>query len=607
MKNYILVMTFVAIFFSCVETPKDGKDSEDNSENEINSEENQSEASTEDLEDAFEQLGGLLNMGNENGAGNENDKLPEVEALEKLLQMSGMENQGTAEAFQELLTKDMSSSDLFSTEAIIALLEESGFSQIEMEKLITNPDSLKILIQEANKNGKLEPWEKETYVNKGKLSKEQLGSKNTPTGVSLEEAVLLVQAESGPEATMAKLKKIDSLTGTNIMQKMNLNQAGLVLTDVERKNEPKASKNETEKIKKMKLLSSQLHSEEEALELFEKLEKTERDIASGTLQASKRYQSAIKNRKRVVRIHYRDIKKKSTAAKKKFQQLNPDLYFGEEVGKTYIGHNKKAVYLPLGPLSFADEVIKAYHPQLKTKDVNFVLGETDGIVSFPVSINDSGIYSLGLAGSLTIQFIDNALTDVNGPDLYIFEIGAIEPTDLEISKDGKKWIYVGKIDGGVAEVDIAPFVNKGDLFYYVRLKDLKTKSGEPGADVDAIAAIGAAMRLNLDSKVLFETGKSVLKPAGVTALKELVKSISVLKKGNVILEGHTDDVGSAETNQKLSLARAKSVSAELKKLIPGSDFHWKEIGYGETKPLAENDTDKNRAKNRRVDVLVLPN
>ena len=212
-----------------------------------------------------------------------------------------------------------------------------------------------------------------------------------------------------------------------------------------------------------------------------------------------------------------------------------------------------------------------------------------------------------MGGDLTVQFVDNALTDVNGPDLYIFEIGQIEPTDLEISKDGKKWIKVGKIDGGVAQVDIAKYVQPGELFYYVRLKDLKETSGLPGADVDAIAAIGAAMRLNLDSKVLFETGKAELKPAGIVALKKLVESISILKRGNVIVEGHTDDVGSDDSNQKLSLARARSVSAELKKLIPSSDFKWREKGHGESKPLVENDSDKNRAKNRRVEVLVMPN
>ena len=141
----------------------------------------------------------------------------------------------------------------------------------------------------------------------------------------------------------------------------------------------------------------------------------------------------------------------------------------------------------------------------------------------------------------------------------------------------------------------------------MRLKDLEEHSALPGADVDAIGAIGAAMRLNLDSKVLFETGKSELKPAGVKALKELAKSIAVLKRGNVIVEGHTDDVGSNETNQKLSLARAKSVSTALKKLIPSSTFKWQQKGFGESKPLVENNSNENRAKNRRVEVLVLPN
>ena len=266
---------------------------------------------------------------------------------------------------------------------------------------------------------------------------------------------------------------------------------------------------------------------------------------------------------------------------------------------------RKAVYLPLGKLSFADKVVKANHPLLMTQQVKNVIGEPDVIKGF-LAEDITGIHSLGLGGSLTIQFTNNALTNVNGPDLYIFEIGQIEPTDLEISKDGENWIRVGKIDGGVAEVDIAPFVKKGELFYYVRLKDLEEQSALPGADVDAIAAIGAAMRLNLERKVLFETGKSELKPEGIQALKELAESISILKKGNVIVEGHTDDVGSNETNQRLSLARAKSVSAELKKLIPESGFRWKEMGLGESKPLVDNDTNENRAINRRVEVLVVP-
>jgi outer membrane protein OmpA-like peptidoglycan-associated protein len=596
MKKTIFLLVLIVALYSC--NKKDKKDAISNSAPEIksknNENQNQTDLLSDDIEISLEEIGKLIKSGSDS---EESISLDNI-SIDDLLK-SGNTNtkeKGNSSDFENLL----------SSTAILDMLEASGVSRKEMEKLINNPDSLKILAKEAIKRRKIDQRKDEVYKNKSRLSKEQLASKNTPTGVSLEEAILLVQAESGPEATMAKLKKIDSLAGTNTMDKMDLKDAQRVLNSVERKNEPKASADELEKMEKLKLLSGQMHSEKEAKELLAKLEKTEKDIKSGALKVSPRYQRAIKYQKGRVKIYGGSIIKKSKAAKRKFQELNPDLYFGEEVGQTYIGYKKKAVYLPLGELSFADKVIKAYHPQLKTKNIEFVLGDPDGIISYEVR-DDSGIYSLGLGGDLTVQFSDNALTDVNGPDLYIFEMGAIEPTDLEISIDGKTWIYVGKIDGGVAEVDISPFVNKGDLFYYVRLKDLKTKSGEPGADVDAIAAIGAAMRLNLDSQVLFDSGKSELKPDGINALKELVNSITILKKGKVIVEGHTDDLGSESTNNALSLARAKSVSKALRKLIPSSQFKWQEKGYGESKPLVENDSDENRSKNRRVEILVLPN
>ncbi|NRD19624.1 OmpA family protein [Winogradskyella eckloniae] len=490
----------------------------------------------------------------------------------------------------------------FDTNALLDMLEQSGVSRESMEQLINNPDSLKILAQQAMKERQAANDDK--IILKGKISKEQLSSRQTLTGLSLEEAILIVQAESGPEATMAKLKKIDSLAGTNVMSQLDITEAGYVMSDVERKNEVKASANELEKIKKLSDKAGQMHSEKESKELLAELEATEKAIASGTLKASPQYQRVITHKKKIVNVFHKDIQRKSQAAKRKFKQLNPDLFYGDDVGVSYVGNLKKTVYLPLGPLSFADEVVKVNHPKLLTQDVKNVLGEPDVIETFD---DATGIYSLGLAGTLTIRFTDNALVDVNGPDLYLFEIGQLEPTELEISKDGKTWIKIGKIDGGVAEVDIRPFVKPNELFYYVRFKDLKEKSGVPGADVDAIAAIGSAMRLNLDSQVLFDSGKSELKAEGISALKELVNSITVLKKGKVIVEGHTDDVGSEASNKSLSLARAKSVSKALRVLIPSTEFKWQEKGYGESKPLLKNDSDKNRSKNRRVEILVVPN
>ncbi len=72
--------------------------------------------------------------------------------------------------------------------------------------------------------------------------------------------------------------------------------------------------------------------------------------------------------------------------------------------------------------------------------------------------------TLGIKGILTLYFEDNAITDVNGPDIYVFEIGQIEPTNIEISKNGVDWIDVGKIEGGTAGLDIHDFVQPGDTF-----------------------------------------------------------------------------------------------------------------------------------------------
>ena len=98
------------------------------------------------------------------------------------------------------------------------MLEASGVSREEMEKLMDkNPDSLAILAAEATKNRETARKEEATQANKGKISREQLKTKSTTTGMSLEEAILLVQAESGIEATMEKLKLIDSMAGTRML------------------------------------------------------------------------------------------------------------------------------------------------------------------------------------------------------------------------------------------------------------------------------------------------------------------------------------------------------------------------------------------------------
>ncbi len=508
----------------------------------------------------------------------------------------------TINDFNKILDKDSDkkTATTVSTEKseIEILFQLSGIPKEEYLEQLNNADTLKRLIKQVAKNNKKRK-PKRKFPLKGAITLDQLTSKKTPTGVSIEEAILVLHHELKRDLTPEKIQKIDALSGTSLVSKLSEKDVKYLVRY--------ASIYENYRLRVLSNNSTNLHSKKEAQEFIDDIKSRLDSYNSGGIKASANY------KKRLVRFiksgesTLKKMIKKEKVAQEDFKKLNPDLFFGEDVGETFFSSRvRAAVYLPLGRLSFADKVINAYHPDLNVLNLNNVIGTPD-VIEDNGAMTITGEYSIGKAGTLTIQFTDNALTDVNGPDLYIFEIGKVEPTNLEISKDGITWIKVGKIDGGVSDVDIAEFVQTGDLFYFVRLTDLKQKSALPGADVDAIAAIGAAMRLKLDSKVLFETGKSELKPEGIEALKELAESISVLKKGNVIVEGHTDDVGDASFNKKLSLARAKSVTIELKTLIPARTFKWMEKGLGESKPLEKNDSDENRSKNRRVEILIVPN
>jgi len=104
---------------------------------------------------------------------------------------------------------------------------------------------------------------------------------------------------------------------------------------------------------------------------------------------------------------------------------------------------------------------------------------------------------------------------------------------------------------------------------------------------------------NLD----FEYNKAIIKSASFASLDELS---DVLKQTNwnLILSGHTDNIGSEEFNLKLSTKRAEAVKDYLiNKGIAAERITAK--GFGETMPIAPNDTEQNRALNRRVEFFIV--
>ena len=112
------------------------------------------------------------------------------------------------------------------------------------------------------------------------------------------------------------------------------------------------------------------------------------------------------------------------------------------------------------------------------------------------------------------------------------------------------------------------------------------------------------IRVNLPADVLFDFDKSDIRADAAKALSSLATIIRANPKGRTRLEGHTDAVGNEKYNQSLSERRAESVKTWLVKNESLDAAKLVSKGWGKTKPIAPNDTEANRQKNRRLEAIV---
>ena len=103
-------------------------------------------------------------------------------------------------------------------------------------------------------------------------------------------------------------------------------------------------------------------------------------------------------------------------------------------------------------------------------------------------------------------------------------------------------------------------------------------------------------------RVNFRSGASIIPKASEQLISKVDSIIKKLDAEKVIVQGHTDSVGSAKINKKLSKARASAVAKYLASLRGGYKLTYS--GYGESHPIASNETAAGRATNRRVDLVL---
>ena len=162
--------------------------------------------------------------------------------------------------------------------------------------------------------------------------------------------------------------------------------------------------------------------------------------------------------------------------------------------------------------------------------------------------------------------------------------------NLVIENDGKGKAKI-TFNGETTEVDAKPLEKPGKL--------PKLEMVPPVPSIEANSLL-----ITLDSEVLFDVNKYDVRvhPEAEEVLKNLAIVLKEMDVKNFEIDGHTDSDGSDEYNQVLSEKRANSVKNFL--VSQGVTAEITTKGYGESKPVASNDTAEGKQKNRRVEIII---
>ena len=154
-----------------------------------------------------------------------------------------------------------------------------------------------------------------------------------------------------------------------------------------------------------------------------------------------------------------------------------------------------------------------------------------------------------------------------------------------------KGAIIGAVVGGAAGAIIGHQMDQ-------QAKELEQNI--PGATVERV---GEGIQVTFASGLLFGFDSDVVRGDARSNLNELSRSLDKYDDSNLLIVGHTDAVGRESYNQDLSERRAESAANYL--ISQGVDRNRIDTrGLGETEPVASNETDSGRARNRRVEVAI---
>jgi outer membrane protein OmpA-like peptidoglycan-associated protein len=171
-------------------------------------------------------------------------------------------------------------------------------------------------------------------------------------------------------------------------------------------------------------------------------------------------------------------------------------------------------------------------------------------------------------------------------------IGAATGDD---AKERRKRALIGAGAGAIAG---------GGVGYYMDTQEAKLREQLKGTGV-SVTRVGENIVLNMPGNITFRTGSADLNSDFLRVLDSVGLVLKEYNKTLVVIAGHTDNVGSDATNQTLSQQRAESVG----KYLAGRSVVSERMvitGYGESRPIASNDSESGRSQNRRVELTLEP-
>lgn len=188
----------------------------------------------------------------------------------------------------------------------------------------------------------------------------------------------------------------------------------------------------------------------------------------------------------------------------------------------------------------------------------------------------------------------NAVRNMGGT--VVFE-GVCEGSDC--AENCGYRMMVGKASKGGNEVwiEVVPFNDGNDYYLTIVAVEAMKQEVTAGAMLEALNRDGrVALYIN------FDTGKATIRPDSEPVIAQITAMMKANPSLELSVEGHTDDVGDAKSNQTLSENRAKAVVAAL--VAKGVEAkRLGSAGFGQNKPVADNATEEGRAKNRRVELV----